>query len=675
MSRNAAPARWWWLAGAAALAVAAALMIPRRETPRTSIETVRVERGEVVDELRELGVLSPRDPVLVTVPFTARLQWVVEDGTWVEPGADLFILSDEDEVKRAAELRTQLVQARAELRLAKLRRDHGAEVERPKRESAARALALAEVRRSMLATAPQGGLELVRLATELRPLAAASAAARLAAESAQDAYQRALDGYLAALDAWQGGRDRILRLQTRIDELDAAPEPRPGDAARQQPPPAEREEAAKALAAEQAAAPALAEALARARQARDQAQGPRDAAATALAQAEAAEAPLRLKAEIEKAALPLARLQLDERAAALSVETTRRELAMASAGVAAGAVAASEEERLADRLAREENDLAVIRARIAISARPPDARTLAEADARLVEARTADADAEAAFVRALALLDQDVAVKEAQVARLEAQISRRSAGFPAVLEAGIRFAQRELALLGPDEPEERAAATARLEALLRQQEESRQSPPNVRRAPVAGLVRVMRNGDRPRQAGDMSWEQDPLVEIFPPENMDVLLRVNQIDVGRLRVGQPAGIELPALGGRHLTGEVVQVSGSGRDKFERPEYAGKAGFADVVDFEARVRIAAATGVPLRQGMAARVSVPLERRSGVLRLPLAAVRRSEAGWTCQALRGGALAEAPLAGAPCGPLWFVIESGLAEGDEVALLRTRNR
>ena len=46
---------------------------------------------------------APRDPVLSRSPFSARLQWVVEDGTWVEAGANLFILSDEDEVKRIAE--------------------------------------------------------------------------------------------------------------------------------------------------------------------------------------------------------------------------------------------------------------------------------------------------------------------------------------------------------------------------------------------------------------------------------------------------------------------------------------------------------------------------------------------------------------------------------------------
>ncbi|MBN8526231.1 MAG: HlyD family efflux transporter periplasmic adaptor subunit, partial [Planctomycetes bacterium] len=398
---------------------------------------------------------------------------------------------------------------------------------------------------------------------------------------------------------------------------------------------------------------------------------PRDDAAGGLARAEAAEAGLRFQAEVEKRGLALARLQLDERQAVVDLEETRRVRDQTRTAVESGSVARSELERLDDQLARQENALEVVRTRIAIAQRPPDAKVLAEADAQLLQARTAAEDARSAYDRAIAMLDQDLQLKQAQVERIERRIDQRSAGFPTVLESGIRFAERELSLLGPDEAEDRAAVEAQLKRLREQHELASGAPPNIVKAPVAGLVRVQRNGDRQRQAGDQCWELDPMVEIYPPENMDVLVRVNEVDISRLRIGQKARIVIPALKDREMAGEVVQVAGVGRDKFSRPEYAGKAGFADVVDFESRIRLDDTAGVPLRQGMAARVWISMSR-TDALRLPLAAVSRHEGGWRVRRPGGGWQA---VQGSPAGPLWFAIASGLAEGDQVEIERTRNR
>lgn len=664
-----------WLAGGVAVLAAAAVLLlrPRAEEGRAYVELVRAERGAVAESLAELGVLAPRDPVIAKAPFNARLQWVIEDGTWVEPGTNLFILSDEDEVKRIAEMRSELVQNRAELRLAKLKRRNGEQIERPKLAAAERALALAELRRRLVEARPVGGMELVRVAAELRPLAAATDAARRAAERAQDAYQQALDAYLARLDLWQANRDRILRLQARLDELEAGGDGQGPEADKARAERLGQIEAVRAdLDGERGRTAALAEEAERARSGRDALQRPRDEAAAALARDEAAEADLRFRAEVEKLGLALARLQLDEQQAVVDLAETRRVLEQTRAAVASGSVARSELERLDDQLARQENALEVARTRIAIASRPPDARALAEADAQLVQARTAAEDARSAYERAIALLDQDLLLKQAQVERVERRIDQRSAGFPTVLESGIRFAERELSLLGPDEAEDRAAVEAQLKRLREQHELAAGSPPNIVKAPVAGLARVQRNGDRQRQAGDQCWELDPMVEIYPPENMDVLLRVNEVDVARLRLGQQAQVVIPALKDLEMRGEVVQIAGVGRDKFSRPEYAGKAGFADVVDFEARVRLAQTGGIELRQGMAARVRVGLAQRDA-LRIPLEAVARgADGGWSVRRPDGRTQA---VRGAPAGPRWFAVESGLEPGDAVAIERTRNR
>lgn len=661
------------LAVVAGVVAAFVLLRPRGEPPRTWYEEVRADHGPVPRVIHELGVLAPRDPVIARCPFNAKLQWVVEDGSWVEKGAEIYILSDEDEIKRVADLRSQFVQSRAELRLSRMKREHGEATERPKLTAAERALALAETRRRLLDARPKGGLELVRIAEALRPLAQRTATARAVAERAQDAYQGTLDAYLEQLDAWQGNRDGVLRLQARIDELEAGVGEEDDKAK------AERTtrlaEARKQMEDLQAKAPELARILAAARGERDKALPARDAAAKALADCEAAEHDLRFAAEVEKLALPLARLQLDERQSVLEEAEAERKLEQTRVAVQAGSLPRSDLEKQDDDLRLKRNALAVVRAKLAIASRPLDPQAAAAADADLEKARVAADDARGAYQRAIALLDQDVALKEAQVARLDAQIESRSAGFPSVLEAGIGFAQRELALLGPDEIDERTAVEARLASLRKQYDEAKDAPPNVVKAPVAGLVRLLRNGDRPRQAGDQCWDGDALVEIYPPANMDVLLRVNQVDIGRLHPGMPARITIPALHDTRLAGEVVQVAGVGRDKFERPEYGGKAGQAGVVDFEARVHLEGTSGIELRQGMAVEVELALGEAEEVLRLPLAAVRRSGSGWSVLVRDGGGTKARAVEGAPVGPLWFAVRSGVAPGDVLLIERTRNR
>jgi multidrug efflux pump subunit AcrA (membrane-fusion protein) len=135
---------------------------------------------------------------------------------------------------------------------------------------------------------------------------------------------------------------------------------------------------------------------------------------------------------------------------------------------------------------------------------------------------------------------------------------------------------------------------------------------------------------------------------------------------------PARVVVPALGGKVMTGEVTQIAGVGRDKFSRPEYSGKAGFADVVDFEVRVRLADTTGVDLRQGMAARVEIDLPDGGEVLRLPREAVVRDGDAWRVRLPNGD---WRDIQGRPADPQWFAVDSGVAEGETVTIVRTRNR
>jgi len=668
----------------AALAAVALLIIAIAARPSppplTRLEAIAVARGDLVHVLRQAGALSPRAPTLIKSPMQARLQTVVTDGAWVEPGQQLFVLGDDEELKRAADERSQLLAARQELRLARLRRAHADAEEAQKLEASQRAVELERLRNRIITSMPVGGDELLRLDAALTPLEAGTAAARDAYEQAHDAWQRAFDAHLDALDTLQDARDDALRAQAKVDELATRVEVAPEDLGAAER--AERDlavaslDAARAdLAAAEAAMAGRAELVATARAARDAAAPARDATAAALAERETAELDLRVRLEIEKRGLPLTKLVLDRESAALSLAEAERKRDDGRAAFAAGALARSALDDLESAAADRAGELAMLDSRIAIASRPLTPEAAAEAKVTLDRAEATAAAAQAARDRALGILDQELAVLEAREKRLTTQIELRAYAFPSMLESAIEFAEKELAAVDSEEAEgltidsaeRRAVLGAELQRLRQRLEVAKAAPPNVILAPSAGVVRVGRQDDRAKQAGDRVSEEDVVVELFAPDDMEVVAKINEVDVERVRPGMRCAVTIPALKDRAVGGVVERVSGIGKDKL-----AELGGFADVVQFDLRIKLD--HGDPeFRQGMTALVAIDAGARADVLWLPLGAVRaEADGGWTV--LTGDPAERAPVRGEPFAEDRFIIADGLAEGDTVFVERTRN-
>lgn len=673
------PRRWRLAAAACALALAAlaALAARRGGAPASWWEPVAARRGALVETLHQFGELAPADPVLVKARFGGRLQFVIADGSWVDAGAEVIAIGDDDAVKEAAEARSQLFASRQELRLARLRRRHAEEAEALKLAQAERAARLERLRHRILTATPVGGDELLAIDAALTPLEGETEAVRAQWERAQALFQRAQDAYLDALDARSAQRDAVLRLETRAEELRASAERAiDGLGAIEL---AEREKAAQelpgaraALETERARGTGLESALRAARAARDAARPPRDAAATALAAREAAEEELRVRLEIEKRGLPLTKLRLEEESARLAAEEAERKLARGTASAEAGALSQAGLADLADEARRARTQLDIVRARVAIAERPLTPEQRAELDAKLARAEAKAAAAKEDRDRALALADQEIAVLEARVQRQAFAVGKHGNSFAEILESNLEFLEQELAGLDPDEPDDaarRSEAEAEREQMRGQLAKAKAEPPNVLRAPVAGVARVKKAGDRLRQPGDQVWEEDVLVEIYPPGRMEVVLRVNEVDARKLAVGQAAVVTVPALPGYQADGAITTVAQLGRDKF-----ADDGQVAGVVQFPARVRLAAADP-GLRQGMTALVAVELGRAPDALWLPLAAVRREGDVWTVMAGDAGAPAPRTVEGAPFGDDAFIVASGVAEGETVYVRREGNR
>jgi len=93
-------------------------------------------------------------------------------------------------------------------------------------------------------------------------------------------------------------------------------------------------------------------------------------------------------------------------------------------------------------------------------------------------------------------------------------------------------------------------------------------------APISGTVRIiprgrtssmMQTGESAQVLGPgvMVYEGDPFLEIATTERACVRIEVDEIDVGRLRVGTKANITGDAFAGRELQGEVVTIQTSAK----------------------------------------------------------------------------------------------------------------
>lgn len=313
--------------------------------------------------------------------------------------------------------------------------------------------------------------------------------------------------------------------------------------------------------------------------------------------------------------------------------------------VTAGQVLAElDREQLAADLAQDEADVAAARAR------------LAAARARVDESRVRLADPELPFLeREAARLDElhasgDVSQKERDDAEraLEAQrfqLDQVRAGL-AVLEASV--AESQAALASAEAALERSR-TALREATIR--------------SPIDGVVltRDKEVGDGVSSLLTAGGNATQILTLGDLSRMFVEARVDEVDLGRLFVGQPALITVDAHRGRELAGSV-----------ERIAPAGSVDNNGIVTFEVRVQVDDPEGL-LRPDMTADVRLVLDRIDGAVTLPQRALVPDGEGFLVQLLEGdgeaATVSERPVELGLSDGLQTAVTSGLSAGDRVLL------
>jgi HlyD family secretion protein len=285
-------------------------------------------------------------------------------------------------------------------------------------------------------------------------------------------------------------------------------------------------------------------------------------------------------------------------------------------------------------LAQAREQLASAQSRLDLLLAGPDENQVGSAQAG-VSAAAAQRDAAAAQLNK-ATADPTTAQRaavEAQLAQAEAQLANLTDGATAeeVRAAEAEVAQAEVNL---------ADAQAALDAA-------------TLRAPFAGVVtEVFFN------AGEIA--NGPIIKLVDESSLRVVLEADEVDIGRLAVGQPATVVLEAWPEETIPSEVVAIAPS----------ATTIPGSDLVIYEVQLSLTD-VGLPILVGMTADADLITAEKEDVLLVPNRAINvdRATGTYSVNLIAGENVEEVPVAIGLRDSQYTEITSGLSEGDQLLI------
>lgn len=187
------------------------------------------------------------------------------------------------------------------------------------------------------------------------------------------------------------------------------------------------------------------------------------------------------------------------------------------------------------------------------------------------------------------------------------------------------------------------------------------------KAPIDGQVvyaelqRWLRNnGDDAIRAGTRVREQQVIIRLPDPKQMQVKARISEARVDRVKAGMKVKIELDALPGLELHGQVRKVNPyPSDDNWFSSNVKEYATFIEISD----------PPNALRPGMSAHVAIRVETQPEALQVPVQAVVQRDSKFYCLVRERTKLAAREVLIGPSNEKFLVIRDGLTEGQEVAM------
>lgn len=150
-----------------------------------------------------------------------------------------------------------------------------------------------------------------------------------------------------------------------------------------------------------------------------------------------------------------------------------------------------------------------------------------------------------------------------------------------------------------------------------------------------------------------------VAELVDLSSLEVVLQVDEIDVGSLSVGQPATVTLDAYPDVSIPAEVASIAS-----------AAMTNPSGLVTFDVRLRLGD-TALPLLAGMTANADLVTAEKQGVLLVPNAAIQvdRTTGTYSVWRVNGETLEEVPVTIGLRDGRYTEITSGLSAGDRLSL------
>jgi len=174
-------------------------------------------------------------------------------------------------------------------------------------------------------------------------------------------------------------------------------------------------------------------------------------------------------------------------------------------------------------------------------------------------------------------------------------------------------------------------------------------------APIAGVIASVSTQEGETVAAGLN--APTFVTIINLDRLQVDAFVDEVDIGKVHVGQRAAFSVDAFPGKEFEGKVAAI------------YPKAVIQENVVNYDTVIEITSPYSGLLRPEMTATVTIFLEARSGVLAIPAKAVKRvrGKTAVYVATAGGGELREVKV-GWKDGP-WLEVVSGLKEGETVLL------
>lgn len=286
----------------------------------------------------------------------------------------------------------------------------------------------------------------------------------------------------------------------------------------------------------------------------------------------------------------------------------------------------------------------------------------ARAEAATLEAESLTAETTARFDVERARLDYS---GREVLSRVEAEQTRLK-----ILDAEqkLREAEAKLASVRAESRASMAAAVQKRDKARRDLERAQAQLGALRlAAPAPGSLNVMLNNRTPQpwqpfKPGDQVWPGAEIAQLPDPSSLYVVARVDEVERGRLSVGQPATVRAEALPDRELHGRVETIS-----RMARADFTG--GWPPPRNFDLTVSLDE-SDARLRPGLTVTLRIAVDRLRDAVTVPAEAVFERNGEEIVYVVAAGGPQSRRIAIERRSGERVVVRSGVAPGEQVALI-----